>query len=107
MNCAHCRTKRPRDAHRAGWRCDHCRRCYKRWMDHGFPASGPPVKRVQVAGWRSDGRVEDYAELRSWGLTRQESAARLGVTIRSALRYEARLRDAGAAGWPVQRTEAA
>jgi hypothetical protein len=37
-------------------------------------------------------RVEDYAELRSWGLTRPEAAARLGVTLRTADRYDAELR---------------
>ena len=105
--CRKCVTPEPKQPWQGGWRCGYCRRCYTRWMEHGFPASGPPVERVQVTGWRSDGRVEDYTELRSWGLTRQEAAARLGVTIRSVLRYEARLRDAGAAGWPVERMEAA
>jgi hypothetical protein len=38
------------------------------------------------------GRIEDYAELRSWGLTRQEAAARLGVTLRTLDRYDADLR---------------
>jgi hypothetical protein len=37
-------------------------------------------------------RVEDYAELRSWGLTRREAAARLGVTLRTLDRYDADLR---------------
>ncbi|MBB4935678.1 ribosomal protein L13E [Lipingzhangella halophila] len=38
------------------------------------------------------GRAEDYAELRSQGLTRVEAAERLGVTIRTASRYQAYLR---------------
>lgn len=106
--CRKCVCPEPEHPWREGWRCGYCRRCYVRWMEHGFPASGPPAERVQTAGWRSSGRVEDYAWLReSEGLSRQGAAARLGVTIRSALRYEARLRDATSAGWPASRTEMA
>jgi hypothetical protein len=39
-----------------------------------------------------NGRIEDYAELRSWGLSRREAAARLGVTLRTLDRYDADLR---------------
>lgn len=39
-----------------------------------------------------EGRLEDYAELRSWGLTRRQAAERMGVTLRTAERYEATLR---------------
>jgi hypothetical protein len=35
-----------------------------------------------------EGRVEDYAELRSWGLTRAQAAERLGVSYRTAMRYQ-------------------
>lgn len=105
--CRKCVHPEPEHPWQEGWRCGYCRRCYTRWMEHGFPAGGPPAERVQMAGWRADGRVEDYAWLRECeGLTRQAAAARLGVTIRSALRYEARLRDAGAAGWPGERSAA-
>ena len=38
------------------------------------------------------GRIEDYLELRSWGLTRRQAAERLGVTIRTTQRYDAALR---------------
>jgi hypothetical protein len=38
------------------------------------------------------GRIEDYAELRSWGLTRRQAAARLGVTLRTLDRYDADLK---------------
>ena len=93
--CRKCVRPEPEHPWREGWRCGYCRRCYVRWMEHGFPASGPPAKRVQVTGGRAAGRVEDYAWLRERErLTRQEAATRLGVTIRSALRYEARLREA-------------
>ena len=37
-------------------------------------------------------RAEDYAELRQWGESREAAAMRLGVTLRSTYRYEARLR---------------
>lgn len=37
-------------------------------------------------------RLEDYAELRSWGLRREQAAARLGVSVRTAERYDAELR---------------
>jgi hypothetical protein len=40
------------------------------------------------------GRLESYAELRGWGLTRRQAATRLGVTPRTAERYEAALRAA-------------
>lgn len=47
-----------------------------------------------------EARLEDYADLRSWGLTRRQAAERMGVTLRTADRYEATLRqrrqDAGA-----------
>ena len=41
-------------------------------------------------------RVEDYAELRSWGLTRVQAAQRLGVCERTAWRYEAGQRQVAA-----------
>lgn len=39
------------------------------------------------------GRVEDYVYLRSCGETRERAAARLGVTVRTAERYEQTLRE--------------
>lgn len=41
---------------------------------------------------RFEARLEDYSDLRSWGLTRRQAAARMGVTLRTADRYEAALR---------------
>lgn len=41
-------------------------------------------------------RLEDYAELRDMGVSRAEAATRLGVSLRTAERYEADLRNAGA-----------
>ncbi len=37
-------------------------------------------------------RVEDYTELRWWGLTQVQAAARIGVCVRTAQRYESELR---------------
>ncbi|GAA1455424.1 helix-turn-helix domain-containing protein [Nocardiopsis tropica] len=43
-----------------------------------------------------DGRIEDYIELREWGHTRPEAAARMGVTLRTLTRWHNQLRKAGA-----------
>ena len=45
---------------------------------------------------RGQARLEDYVELRSWGLTRREAADRLDVTDRTTVRWHRRLRDQGA-----------
>ena len=42
-------------------------------------------------------RLEDYAELRSWGEPMENAAERLGVSFRTAQRYEAALREDEAA----------
>jgi hypothetical protein len=77
---------------RDGARCGYCRRCYKRWLDNGFPASGPPAPRHAPGGWGTRaGRVEDYLELRSWGFSPAAAALRLGVTRRTIERYDADL----------------
>jgi hypothetical protein len=39
-----------------------------------------------------EARLEDYADLRSWGLNRAQAAERMGVSLRTADRYEAELR---------------
>lgn len=100
--CRHCRkpyVNQPHGHRRnhtkagyAGFR-GYCPRCYCRWRDHGYPESGPPAERVQVVGRSAAGRLEDYAELRSWGLTLAEAATRMQVTRRTVQRYEAALRD--------------
>ena len=82
--------KRPWGTNYNGWR-GWCPPCYRRWCDHGKPASGPPTPRQGAGGGPHPGRIEDYADLRSWGLTLAEAALRLGVTKRTAQRYEARL----------------
>ncbi|MCO6011449.1 hypothetical protein NE236_41520 [Actinoallomurus purpureus] len=65
-----------------------CRACHSRWERAGRPASGPPPKR--------NGRVGEYAELtRDQHYTLVNAAARMGISERTAWRYEARLRAAG------------
>lgn len=41
---------------------------------------------------KHEGRLEDYSDLRSWGLTRRQAAERMHVTLRTAERYESELR---------------
>ncbi|MFB4265374.1 hypothetical protein [Nonomuraea sp. GTA35] len=36
----------------------------------------------------AEGRREDYAELRSWGASRTQAAARLGIHMETVRRYE-------------------
>ena len=73
-----------------------CGRAWSCWWDMGAagsPAPAPP------SGHRISTRAElmhDFAELRSWGLSVDEAAARLGVTPRTATRYAASLRDEAA-----------
>jgi hypothetical protein len=65
-----------------------CPTCRNRWDRAGRPAGGPPPRRT--------GRWEEYAELtREQGYTLTNAAARMGVSHRTAQRYEAWLRDAG------------
>lgn len=64
-----------------GWR----QACGRRWVRAGRPAAGPPPPR-----WR---RWDEYAELtREMGHTLYQAADRMGISSRTAWRYEARLR---------------
>ena len=85
-----------------GW----CPRCYRRWLDHGRPAGPPPPRPPAAYG---GGLCDEYAFMRSWGMTLGDAAARLGVTKRTAARYEARLAAsrAATAGAPLSRAGAA
>lgn len=80
--CDSCGHAKPIDAF--GW----CKPCYKRWDRAGRPDSGPPPRRV--------GRVDEYFELtREQYYTLPNAAARMGISERTAWRYEARIRAAG------------
>lgn len=67
-----------------------CRGCHVRWDDAGRPDSGPPPAlspeeaiRVAVARRRElqAERLEDFADLDSWGVGDEEAAERLGVSV--------------------------
>jgi DNA-binding XRE family transcriptional regulator len=79
--CAPCgRLRRP---YGRGW----CRACFRRWARAGRPASGPPPSR--------SGRWEEYEELtREMGHTPRQAAERMGITDRTARRYETRIANA-------------
>lgn len=69
--------------------------CYERWREAGKPDVPPPPP-DRRSGWLSRaraGRLEDYAELRSWGESIAAAAARVGISAKTAERwYEPELR---------------
>lgn len=88
MSACWCGCGRP--AYRAGlWGA-----CYVRWRKAGRPAQVPPPRGRGNDGHRAD-RVEDYAEICGQGYRLEHAAARLGVSERTAWRYEAALRQQG------------
>lgn len=92
--CKACGKPRPpRSALRPGWGCGYCNSCYRRWVRQGRPADGPVPRKPR--GPRADriGRIEDYAELRSWGVADSEAAQRLGVSPRTLQRYKSSQRE--------------
>lgn len=70
-----------------------CRSCYLRWRKAGFPDEGPPPP---ARPWEHHlaARREEYAELRSWGVSVADAAERMGVSLKAAKRCEARLQAA-------------
>ena len=74
-----------------------CRRCYTRSYRAGHPATVPPpideatrnARAQQAIAERRQARIEDYTELRDWGLSVRDAAARVGVTYGTGLQYEA------------------
>ena len=71
-----------------------CRTCYRRWADHGYPPSGPPVtnpggKGVPHARQAVKGRMEDAGFLRPLCGSDTDVARRMGVTRRTLQRYTA------------------
>ena len=86
--------------HRQGAR-GYCRRCYGRWRDADFPASGPPApmthaERAALANADRSreltARITEYAEYRSRGYSREMAARWVGVSADTGYRYEVRLR---------------
>lgn len=78
----------------AGWGVNRGRHCcpeHKRPNLHAVRAG--ELGRAARTAIR-EGRVEDYAELRSWGLTPAQAAERLGVSYRTVMRYQTALRSA-------------
>ncbi|MFD1546936.1 hypothetical protein [Nonomuraea guangzhouensis] len=80
-----------------GW----CSACYQRWKRAGRPEDGPPqpLSRLECAAHARaayqavvQGRREDYVDLLSWGETREQAAARLGVCEETTRRYDRALR---------------
>jgi hypothetical protein len=65
----------------------YCPTCYSRWYAHGRPAGGPPPPQRPGRRPGTPSRLEDFAELASWGLTHAAAAQRLGVSIRTIERY--------------------
>lgn len=64
-----------------------CRPCWLRWEQAGRPESGPPPSPYR--------RWDEYYELtQEMGHTRRQAVERMGISLRTALRYEARLRAA-------------
>jgi hypothetical protein len=73
--------------------------CWHRWRRAGKPAGGPPPAPTRAehnalarAGYtaKAAGRAEDYFWLREeQGMTRLHAAERLGISQRTAQRYEA------------------
>jgi hypothetical protein len=71
--------------HRRHYARHWCGACWRRWNAAGQPASGPPPSPYR--------RWDEYYELtQEMGHSRRQAAARMGISVRTALRYEARLR---------------
>lgn len=70
--------------------------CYQRARAtgtlHRWPARQPPAAVYQARQPRTLDRIADYADLLAWGHTPAQAAARLGVSLRTARRYQAHLR---------------
>ncbi|WP_067483824.1 hypothetical protein [Actinomadura hibisca] len=94
--CTRCTRDRP---HRALGLCDSCytRRPGARRYDAPIGAA-PGAPGVLRSAEVIAGRVEDYRELtREMRLSKKAAAARLGISYKTALRYEQRLRAEAAA----------
>ena len=93
--CASCGRPQPERAWLENWACGYCGTCYKRWRRHGSPPEGPPPPSRRAPRASHVALLEDYAELRSWGVQDEEAAQRLGVSPRTIERYKHRREMAG------------
>lgn len=85
--CRRCHRLRPMECKDI---CENCRNYLARpYQPTGVGRGGPGVLRgaEDIAG-----RLESYAEIRSRHYTIAEASLRLGVSVRTGSRYEARLR---------------
>ncbi|WP_162794726.1 hypothetical protein [Nonomuraea lactucae] len=64
------------------------RACYSRYLRAGTLDQFPPLKTGLPCLWR----LEEYAELRNRRISVRVAAERIGVSKRTAERYEARLK---------------
>lgn len=86
-DCVRCR--RPRPHHGRGL-CESCHAYVRRpYVPTGAGRGGPGLPKAPRA---LAGRIEDYAEIRGRHYSVDDAAARLQISIRTAWRYEARLR---------------
>jgi hypothetical protein len=84
-----CHTRmRPGEPH-----CGYCRACYGRWDRADRPDVVPESPAGGQPGWPPRGlaasvaaRREDYAWLRSQGVSPQEAAERIGLTLRTVMK---------------------
>lgn len=83
VNCAKCNHDGPHYGRLL------CMNCYRSERRAGMLDRWP---RVPQTGLPALNRRREYAELRSWGLTMNQAAERMGVCRRSADRFEAWMR---------------
>lgn len=84
-SCGHDRARRARGL---------CNTCWNHHQAAGTLGQFPPTPRGETRPRLH--RVTDYAELRAYGELLDVAARRLGVSARTAWRYEARLRQVAA-----------
>lgn len=91
--CARCRRDRPH------WAKNRCRSCYTHLLRskagrYDALTGNPGGRGVSTTADAIESRVEDYALLRSdRAVSRAEAARRVGISYRTALRYDQRLKD--------------
>jgi hypothetical protein len=75
---------------------DMCGMHYSRWRINGDPlvVNKAPWKLANVTGTQKRlERIEDYQWLRRWGASKREACERMGISRRTAERYNKELRE--------------